>query len=144
MRIFNPDYDHRAVGRWLRRQALKGFQRGGDAASGRYVESCTCGVNLADAPNSVSLIFTRDLVPECLIGWHLSVCCVTDKGYRGFSVAEGAHWRSILFGCFADLAIEQPVCDRSQIGRDKDVRHFIAECDWSVHSDPLVSLELVE
>jgi hypothetical protein len=97
-RCFDPDYDHAAVGRWLRLQALKGFQRGADEHSRRYTDRCACGVNLPEYPNSVSLILTRDMVPEFAFGWHLSVCCVTESSFRGFVPAEAAHWIEIIFG----------------------------------------------
>jgi hypothetical protein len=144
MRLFLPDYDHAAVARWLRREAMKGFQRGDDPSTWRYVEACTCGVNLLPAPNSVSLIFTRDSNPDCKVGWHLSVCCVTHKAYRGYVPAEGEHWRQLVFGKYAPLAVEQPLTERSPYGVKKDVRHFIIECVWADHKNPVVTLEGIE
>lgn len=141
MRAFDPDYDHQAIARHLRREAMKGFQRGDDPSTARYVAACTCGVNLPKAPDSVSLILTRDANPGCLIGWHLSVCCVTDKGYRGYVPEEGAYWLRTIFGPYADRAVEQPLEDRGRFGVEKDVRHFVIECDWTDRKDPAVNLE---
>lgn len=140
-RLFDPSYDHASVAQWLRRQAMKGFQRGDDEYTWRYVDSCTCGVNLPEAPNSVSLIFTRDMNPDCAIGWHLSVCCVTNSGYRGFAPDEGQHWVDLLFGPFAHLARPQPLSDRSRFGVEKDVRHWVLPVDWADRSDPAVDLD---
>jgi hypothetical protein len=140
-RCFDPDYDHAAVGRWLRQQAMKGFQRGGDDYSRRYTNACACGVNLPEFPNSVSLILTRDMVPGCAIGWHLSVCCVTDRGYRGFVPAEGAHWIDIVFGPYRGRAVPQPIEDRTAPGIEKDVRHWVVQVDWDNRKDPAVLLE---
>lgn len=141
VRVFDPDYDHVAIGRWLRRNAMKGFQRGIDDYSRRYTQSCTCGVNLAEPPKSVSLVLTRDMVPECPFGWHLSLCCVTSKGYRGFVPEEGAHWLEILFGPYRGRAAPQPLTERSSSGVDRDVRHWVVECDWNDRKDPAVNLE---
>lgn len=140
-RCFDVDYDHAAVARWLRLQAKKGFQRADDETTQRYVTSCSCGVNLHPAPYSVSLILTRDLNPDCVIGWHLSVCCVTDRGYRGYSEEEGAHWLGVVFGKYASRAVAQPLEDRGPFGKEKDVRHWVIECDWADRSDSVVSLE---
>jgi hypothetical protein len=140
MRCFDLDHDHEAVGRHLRREAMKGFQRSNDPSSLRYVDACTCGVNLVPAPNSVSLIFTRDYNPDCKVGWHLSVCCVTHRSYRGYVPEEGLYWLGIIFGHYADRAIEQPLDARSPVGVKKDVRHFLIECDWT-SKDPVVRLE---
>ena len=63
-RIFNPDHDHASIAKWLRQQAMKGFQRGEDSHSRRYVGSCNCGVNLPEFPNSVSLSLSRDITPD--------------------------------------------------------------------------------
>ncbi len=141
MRLFQPDYAHEGVARWLRIQAMKGFQRGDDPASVSYVGACTCGVNLPDYPESVSLILTRDSNPDCKIGWHLSICCVTDQGYRGYVSQEGAHWVAMAFGHYAGRAVEQPLEDRSKFGIEKDVRHFVIECDWADSRDPVVNLD---
>jgi hypothetical protein len=140
-RLFPPDYNHEAVGRWLRRQAKSGFQRDDSPSTHRYVDSCTCGVNLPECPNTVSLILTRDLNPDCVIGWHLSLCCVTNRGYRGYQPAEGEHWLGIIFGKYSARAIPQPLADRTQIGTEKDVRHWVIECDWKDSNDPAVTLE---
>ena len=139
MRIFLPDYNHEAVARHLRREALKGFQRSDDPISLAYVTACTCGVNLMPPPNSVSLILTRDNNPDCVIGWHLSVCCVTDRGYRGYVEAEGLHWLNLIFGCYAARAVATPLEDRTPFGVEKDVHHFVIECDWA-STDPVVYL----
>ncbi len=141
MRIFAPTYDHAAVAHHLRREALKGFQRGDDPSTWRYVRACSCGVNLPEYPKSVSLIFTRDANPDCKVGWHLSVCCVTGNGYRGYVPAEGAHWVRTIFGIYAPHAIEQPLEERSPFGVRKDVRHWIIECDWADRKNPIVNLE---
>ena len=143
-RLFKPDYDHVQIARWLRMSARKGFQRGDDEYSRRYTDSCTCGVNLPEFPNSVSLILTRDMVPDCLIGWHLSICCVTDCGYRGFVPAEGNHWLKVVFGSYRDRAAPQPLEDRSTFGVTKDVRHWIVEVDWASRTDLAVALEGVD
>ena len=139
-RYFPPLWDEESIARWLRRQAMRGFQRADDEHTGRYVMSCGCGVNLPEYPNSIGLILTRDINPDCLIGWHLSVCCVTYKGYRGYVPAEGEHWRQRIFGHYAELAIPQPLEDRSEFGREKDVRHWIIECDFADQSNPVASL----
>jgi hypothetical protein len=139
MRLFLHNYDHKAVARWLRLEAMKGFQRGDDPVSVRYVEACTCGVNLPECPKSVSLILTRDAVPDCVIGWHLSICCVTNRGYRGYVPEEGEYWIRTIFGAYADRAVTQPLDDRSVVGRAKDLRHFIIECDWRA-DDPVTAL----
>jgi hypothetical protein len=144
VRLFDPSYDHAAIARFLRRQAGKGLQRGKDPVSVRYVEDCTCGVNLPEFPKSVSLILTRDAAPGCVFGWHLSICCVTNKGYRGYAPDEGARWVNLIFGRRAHLAVEQPLKDRSRFGVEKDVRHFVVECDWSDFTDPAVNLEGLE
>jgi len=140
VRCFAPDYGHAAVVRWMIREAMKGFQRGDDPSTWRYVDACSCGVNLPEYPKSVSLILTRDANPDCISGWHLSVCCVTDRGYRGYVPEEGAYWLRIIFGPHADRAVEQPLEDRSRFGIEKDVRHFVLECDWADRSDPAVNL----
>lgn len=140
-RLYKPGCNHADVGRWLRMEARKGFQRGHDDYSRRYTAACTCGVNLPEHPKSVSLILTRDMVPECLIGWHLSICCVTDRGYRGFDPKEGEHWLDVLFGSFASRAALQPIEDRSSFGVRKDVRHWVVECDWNNRADPAVNLD---
>lgn len=144
MRKFDPEYSHDAVARWLRMEAMKGFQRGDDPTTWRYVDSCSCGVNLPEYPKSVSLILTRDAAPESMHGWHLSVCCVTDKGYRGYVPEEGAYWVRVIFGPYAERAVEQPLEDRTRFGIEKDVRHFLIECDWTDRNDPAVHLLPVE
>jgi hypothetical protein len=139
VRKFDPDYSHEAVARHLRREAMKGFQRGDDPVSVAYVLACRCGVNLMPPPNSVSLILTRDSNPDCVIGWHLSVCCVTDRGYRGYVEEEGQHWLGLTFGHYAHRAVPQPLNDRTPAGIEKDVRHFVIECNWS-EFDPIIWL----
>ena len=144
MRIFLPDYNHEAIACFLRREAFKGFQRGEDDASRRYTEACIVGVNLPEHPNSVSLVLTRDMVPGCLVGWHLSICCVTERGYRGYASEEGEYWKRLIFGPHADRALERPLEERTHWGIEKDVRHFILECDWSNHQDPACGLAGLE
>lgn len=78
------------------------------------------------------------------MGWHLSVCCVTDKGYRGYVPEEGAYWARMIFGPWAHRAVEQPLESRSPFGVEKDVRHFLIECDWNDKTDPVVSSMLGE
>lgn len=139
-RIFEPGHDAMAVARWLRGEAMKGFQRGDDDISRRYVKACTCGVNLAVCPNSVSLILTRDAAPDCVNGWHLSICCVTNTGYRGYVPEEGEHWLNAIFGDYAARAVEQPLAERGPLGKSKDIRHFVIECDWNDATAPAVRL----
>jgi len=140
MRTFPPDYDHAAVAQFLRREAKKGFQRGDDPISRRYVEACNCGVNLFNAPDSVSLTLTRDFVLDYKIGWHLSVCCVTSSAFRGYVPEEGEYWKLLVFGWYSSLAVEQPLAERTPLGVQKDVRHWLIECDWG-SSLPVVTLE---
>ncbi|HVY94514.1 MAG TPA: hypothetical protein VHA14_17250 [Bryobacteraceae bacterium] len=140
-RIFPPDYDHVSVGKWLRQQAMKGFQRGDHERSSRYTESCMCRVNLPESPNSVSLALTRDMVPDYVMGWHFSISCVTETGYRGYVPEEGEYWLRIVFGGYAARAIPQPIEDRTEPGKAKDVRHWLIECNWADRSDPAVNLE---
>jgi hypothetical protein len=140
-RRFDPGYDHAAIGRWLRQQASKGFQRGSDDYSRRYCDSCNCGVNLPDYPNTTSLLLTRDMVPDFEVGWHLSVCCVTLLSFRGFVPAEGEHWLEIIFGSYRERAIVQPLKDRTRFGIEKDVRHWVLPVDWTDRGDPAVTLE---
>ena len=123
--------------------AKKGFQRGDDDYSRRYTESCTCGVNLPEYPNSVSLILTRDMLPPTFAsGWHLSISCVTEDGYRGYVPAEGEYWRRIIFGAYREYAIPQSLAERTRLGIQKDVRHWLIECDWgATQYDPVVVLE---
>jgi len=141
MRIFPVEYDHAAVVRYLRRQAMKGFQRDDSPATDRYVKACSCGVSVLPEPNSVSLIFTRDNVPGCRIGWHLSLCCVTDKRYRGYVPKEGEYWRRLIFGRYAERAVMAPLDERSTFGVQKDVRHWHLPCAWTDRHDPAVNLE---
>lgn len=141
MRLFSSDHDHAAIGRFLRQQAMKGFQRGEDDYSRRYTLACNARVNLPEYPNSVSLMLTRDMVPEHEWGWHFSICCVTETAYRGYVPAEGEHWLDIVFGKYAAHAIPQPLSDRSRFGVEKDVRHWVLVCDWSIRADPAVTLE---
>lgn len=139
-RIFQPDYDHAAVARWMRSQAMSGFMRGPDSATARYVERCITGVNLFPKPNSVTLILTRDAVPGNRIGWHFSICCVTDKGYRGYQADECEHWLELIFGPHRGRVTANPLKERGPAGILKDVRHFMLECDWKNSSDPVVTL----
>lgn len=141
MRQFSPSYVHTSMAKLMHLAARKGFQTGETVASLDYVESCSWGINLAEYPKSVSLIFTRDNDPECKTGWHLSICCVTNKGYRGYQPDEGRYWVNVVFGAYAHLAVEQLLTERSPFGVDKDVRHFLLPCDWSNSSDPLTTLE---
>ena len=140
MRLFGRHHDHAAVARHLRREALKGFQRGDDPATRRYVQACSCGVNLG-YPKSVSLILTRDYEPNCETGWHLSVCCVTDRGYRRYAPEEGEYWLRTIFGPYADRAIPGSLEDRGPVGIAKDVRHWVIPVDWNDRSDLAVRLE---
>jgi hypothetical protein len=142
-RLFFHNTDHAEVGRYLRAAAKKGFQKGLSSKSKFYVETCTCGVNLPEYPKSISLTLTRDSNPEFSIGWHLSVCCVTDTGYRGYVPEEGEHWKEVIFGLYSARAIAQPLEDRGPIGIEKDVHHWILECDWSNKNDPAVELEFL-
>lgn len=139
-RRFDPGYDHAAVARWLRQNAMKGFNRGLDDHSMRYMDGCSCGVNL-EFPNSVSLIFTRDMIPPEPNAWHLSVCCVTPKGYREYVPEEGEHWVELMFGHYRGRAILRPLEERSPMGVQKDVRHWRLDCDWTDRADPAVTLE---
>lgn len=141
MRRFDSDYNHESVGKWLRQQAMKGFQRGEDAHSRRYSLACSCGVNLPEFPNSVSLALTRDMIPDYASGWHFSISCITETGYRGYVPEEGEHWLAIIFGEYAGRAIPQPLDDRTDLGRAKDVRHWVVECDWVDRKDRAVNLE---
>jgi len=135
IRRFHHDYNHELVARWLRAEAMKGFQRGDgdDPISARYVEACACTVSLPEFPNSISLILTCDVNPGYLISWHLSVCCVTETGYHGYVPEEGEYWCRLIFGAFADRAVMRPLSERSAAGVEKDVRHFVivGACDWA-------------
>ena len=89
-RIFAPDYDHAKIARWLREYAMRGFLRppGNEQANARYLQQCSAGVNLPTVPNSVSLTLTRDFGSD-VDGWHLSIACVTNTGYRPHVHEEG-------------------------------------------------------
>lgn len=138
-RCFYPDVDHAAVARWLRAQAKTGFVYRYDPAGLVYRDQCTCGVNLPEADHSVSLMFTRDCIAGELTGWHLSVCCVTRSGYRGYQPAEGGHWAELVFGFYRSRLVEFDAM--SSMGQRKAVHHFRLDCDWNVRTDPAVTLE---
>jgi hypothetical protein len=135
-RCYAPDADHAEVARWLRAEAKQGFIRGWGSLSFDYRNRCTCGVNLPQAPNSVSLILTRDRVPGEPMGWHLSICCVTSSGYRGYQPAEGEHWAELIFGRYRSLLTEEA-------GR-KGAHHFRLQCDWGDRVDEAVTLKVLD
>jgi hypothetical protein len=139
IRCFYPDVDHVEVARYLREQAASGFLRGIDQSSLLYRMRCTCGVNLSERNNSVSLIFTRDAIPTEPSGWHLSVCCVTPTGFRAYEAVEGEHWADLVFGKYR--AHRVTVFAPSNVGEAKGVHHFRLDCDWGNESDPAVRLE---
>ena len=145
IRCFRPDEEHAQVARYLRIQARSGFLKGIDQTSLLYRVRCTCGVNLPEAPNSVTLILTRDAIPGEPTGWHLSVCCVTSAGFRGYQPSEGEHWADLVFGKYRSARVASlPDSAASPPGREKGVRHFRLDCDWADGADPAVSLEGVE
>jgi hypothetical protein len=137
-RCYPPATDHARIASWLRACARTGFVRGMALQSQQYRDRCTCGVNLPEATNSVSLILTRDFILD-LTGWHFSICCVTSTGYRGYQTSEGEHWIGLIFGRHKSRLIETDAS--SEIGEAKDVRHFFLACDWRDGTDPAVTLE---
>lgn len=141
-RCYTPDSDHAEIAKWLRSQATTGFCKDPGLATWSYGYSCSCGVNLALAPNSTSLILTRDDVDGEPKGWHLSVCCVTDSGYRNYSPLEGEHWRKLVFGEYASRVVED--APETSIGQSRGVRHFRLACDWEDQSDPATTLRGLE
>jgi hypothetical protein len=116
------------------------------------VNRCTCGVSLYPPPNSVSLMLTRDYLADVKLsdlpsgigksedGWHFSICCVTDRDYRGYQPEEGDHWLALIFGLFIERVTIRYSAE-SVIGSHKGVSHFVLPLDWSDQRDPAVALE---
>ena len=154
-RIFASDYDHAAVARWLRKQAGRGFLRGhgNEQANERYAQQCSARVELPTAPNSVSLILTRDYFATSVDGWHLTIACVTtSSGFRPYVPEEGDLWLDLIFGPYRGRAIDETADIRSIVGAMKGVRNFRLGAlkglrnfrlpvNWSDRSDPAVTLE---
>ena len=137
-RCYFPDSDHAEIARWLRMQAKTGMCTGANRQTVDYRNSCTCGINLPERDNSTSVILTRDCIPGEPTGWHISICCVTTNGYRGYQAAEGEHWADLLFGAYRGLLVE--LGPLSGVGRSKDVQHFRLDCDWRDRNNPVVTL----